>query len=217
MKTAVCLFAYRRPEYLKRSLATHKHLADITYYAFVDYSEMQSEVVDIIKNSNIYDVIIPRAAHMGIEANQISGFSFLFNEGYDAVIALEDDWVLREGAITYLHRELELLQYDKRFFSISGHKGKFSNTQFRCSIWGIWVDRWNKIDWGKMPSNCTYDLYLAAYMKKEKLYCRCSSTKLIKHIGWRGGTHVKWYDIFSVRRILRKYLGWPPYPIYKGE
>jgi len=214
MKIAVCLFAYKRPNYLKRALATHKYLDGLTYYAFIDKSEIQNEIIGIIKDTKLYDMIIPREQHMGIEANHIAGITFLFNNGYDAVIILEDDWILHEETFAYLHRELELLQYDNRFFSVSPYKEKFMALRFRAGIWGIWADRWNKINWSNRPADRTYDVYLSAYIRKEKLYCRCASTQLIKHIGW-GGTHVKWYDFFSVRRILRKYFGWPPFADYK--
>jgi hypothetical protein len=208
LKIACVLFAYKRPRYLKRAIKTHKKIEGIDYFAFIDYSEIQKKIYEIIDEANIYKIIYQWQENKGLNANIIGGINHIFNLGYDAVIVLEDDLLLSDDAYFYLLGEIYALENDERFFSTSCHKGKFGDERFRCWAWAIWRDRWDKIDWSVKPkekNRGSWDVIVNEYMQREKLLCRCSDVQRVKHIGWNG-THYSFLDLFSVRRWLSLFL-----------
>ena len=202
MKIALVLFAYKRPKYLKKALETHIKL-DMSYYAFVDKSEMQKEVVDIIHDSHLYDMIIPRKTHYGLNENIKSGIDFVFQLDYDAVIVLEDDLLLSNDAIFYLMNGLR--EFPGKVQAISCDKGEMED-RFKCWAWGTWKGVWENIDWDLVPkekNRGSWDVIVAENFKQKNWACRCSKWARVKHIGW-SGVHYNYLDLFSVRRLLRK-------------
>ena len=207
MSIAVCLFAYKRPEYLKKAISTHIKLPGVSYYAFVDHSEIQGEIINIIESAGIYDVIIKRYQKYGLNGNIRSGVDFAFEMGKDAVIVLEDDLLLMTDTIFFLKAHLEELEDKKEIFAVASSKGDALNKRFRCWAWGIWKDRWDKIDWSvksEEKNNDSWDIIVNEYMNRAGLFCFCSDKERVKHIGWNG-THVKWFDKFSLRRIYNEW------------
>ena len=197
MNTAVVLFAYQRPEYLKRALKSHTKIDGLDYYAFVDHSDMQKEISDLIDSSGKFDFIIPRNKRYGLNRNIITGLNGLFCS-YDAVIVLEDDLKISYDAIQYLHYKLWDLKDYKHFSSVCLDKGEIFNV-FRCHGWGTWKDRWQAVS-GKIDVNGeSWDVQLQRLWKEMKLHCYASQIQRVKHIG-NNGTHYKWYSKFSARQ-----------------
>ncbi|MCP4394574.1 MAG: hypothetical protein GY804_09955 [Alphaproteobacteria bacterium] len=194
MKIAVILFAYNRPRYLKRALKTHKKIDGLSYYAFVDYSDKQDEVADLIPD---YYQVIKRESHYGLDKNITEGTteSFMF---HDAVIVLEDDLLLKKGALEYLADRLVMFRHRNEFGSVSLFKGKFRNEQFMCLGWGTWKDRWQRFEYIKGEG--TQAQQFDKFHKDNGLYCVCSPKWRVRHI-WGEGTHTRALDIISIRRI----------------
>ena len=181
---AVVIFGYKRKI---------KYLAD---YYFIDYSWKQDKVVKSIGDGQV----IKRPVRYGLNKNIISGINEVF-KFFDIVIVLEDDLILKEGALEFLTDNLIALKDDKRYGSVSCVKGDAKNEAFRCWAWGTWKDRWESIDWTVSPkgkNSDSWDVILDEYFKQAGLYCRCSETDLVKHVGWNG-THYKWYNILLKR------------------
>lgn len=194
MKTAVVLFAYKRPEYLKKALASHTQVDSLDYYAFVDYSEMQDEILDIILQKGLYTVYAEEK-NLGLNKNIITGISVLFRS-YDAVIVLEDDLRISPDAIQYLHYQLWRLRDYKHFSSVCLSKGEIFN-EFRCHGWGTWKDRWQDVVID--IDGESWDIQLQRFWKEKKLYCYASPIQRVKHIG-NSGVHYKWYSQFGIRQ-----------------
>ena len=108
LKIAVCLFAYNRPKYLAKAIRTHKKLDELDYFAFIDYSDMQQEIYDIIKQSGKYDYVLKRRKHRGLNDNITNGIDTVLNFlDYDAVIVLEDDLLIADGGFFDFEHKLE--------------------------------------------------------------------------------------------------------------
>jgi len=204
LKVAVCLFAYNRPKYLKRAIKTHVIPAGLDTYAFVDKSDKQKEVVDIIHSSGLYNVIIPRQEHYGLNRNIKEGIDWVLQD-HDAVIVLEDDLLLGSDAIFYLKSNLEHLRHPN-IYAVSCQEGGGLDKRFRCWAWGTWKDKWDKIDWGLKPkekNRDSWDVIMNENFRVNGWRCYCSEKPRVKHIGW-SGIHYKQLDRFSIRRLWKK-------------
>ncbi len=190
MKTAVILFAYNRPEYLKRAIATHKRHNHLDYFAYIDLSPVQDEIYDIIKESGVYDHIIKRLKHRGLNDNLMTGINLVFNFlNYDAVIVLEDDLLISEDAINYLERKLIALESVPFVGSVSLYKGSTYDKTFKCWGWGTWKNRWNTVEWiiqEHLSNGEVWDVMLNAHFKRVKMKCSCSNIERVQHIGNKG-------------------------------
>ena len=191
MRIAVCLFAYQRPEYLKRALKSHTKI-DADYFAFVDYSDINDEIAMIIFESNKYNVITYRERRFGLNRNIIEGLNTVFCCDYDAVIVLEDDLVISYDALQWLHYQLWKLKDYKHIGSVSLCKGGMLDKDFKCWGWATWKDRWEEVKWNPEDTR-SWDIQLDEYFKSKGLFCYCSPIKRSSHIGNKG-THYKWYS-----------------------
>jgi len=200
MDTAVILFAYNRPHYLKRALKTHKKVAGLKYYAFIDYSNKNIEVMNLITHSGIYDEIILRREHYGLNRNITEGITEVF-EKHDAVIVLEDDLLIKEGGLEWLSGTL----WDYRNENYVGSISLYHNKEQEFQSWGwatyrkIW-DKHKHIEGGRTQAQQFKD-----FQRYNNLICITPNKSKVKHIGWKG-EHFRWLDFFSIRRLWRKYV-----------
>ena len=199
MKIAICLFAYKRPEYLKRALKSHTKI-DADYYAFIDYSDMQNDIFDLIADSRKYDSIICRPVKLGLNNSIIKGITEVLRN-HDAVIVLEDDIVIDYDSLQWLHYQLWKLESYKHIGSVSLCKGGMLDKDFKCWGWATWRDRWERIEWTPEDTR-SWDIQLDEYFKSKNLFCYCSPIKRSSHIG-NAGTHHKWYSKLSIRRLWK--------------
>jgi len=203
MKIAVILFVYNRPKYLRKALKTHKKIEGLDYYAFIDYSEKQSEIMDLVADSRVYDKIYLRLERYGLNRNITEGITQVFRE-YDAVITLEDDLVLSKDTFYFLVNQLLLLEKDKNCGSVSLYKGAEYEEGNKLLVWATWKDRWERYKF--IEGQGSQGVQFWRFHKRNNLYCRCSDKKRVKHIGARG-EHFKWYSKFGIRQYLRR-LKW---------
>lgn len=215
MKLAVILFAYKRPRTLKRIIKSHTKLEGVDYYCFIDHSPMQKLIYEIVESVQLYTVYL-RDTQLGLNANITTGITKIFNQGYDAVIVLEDDLVIDNDALEWLKMRLEFFQGDKRYGAVALSKGDVLNKAFRCWGWGTWKHVWDKINWtlevtdtykNEWDKTHSWDWYMCFWMELNNLYTRCGEKNRVKHIG-HFGVHHKWYSKFGIRRHLRKFKQW---------
>ena len=204
MRIAVVLFAYKRPEYLKKALASHSKIEGVDYIGIVDHSEMFWKISNMIYNSGIYNKHWGWHSNYGLNKSILTGIKETFKEGYDAVIVLEDDIVLKGDALIYLKTYLELLKDVKHIGAVSCKKEPgFLHKGFYCWGWGTWRDRWQSIQDEIDINGKSWDLQVFDLFIKKGLYTYCSPIKRSKHIG-TNGVHHKWYSNLSVRRLWAK-------------
>ena len=192
MNISLALFAYNRPEYLKKALRTHIKL-DMRYYAFVDKSDKQKEIISIIHDSHLYDTVIVRQEHLGLNENIRDGIDFVLDDN-DAVIVLEDDLLLSSDAIFYLMNGL------KENWAVSCDTG---TGEFKCWAWAMRKSMWEEIDWTLKPNEKnrgSWDVIVAENFKQREWFCESPDKPKVKHIGWMG-THYSYLDLFSIRRL----------------
>lgn len=175
MKIALILFAYNRPKYLKKAIKTHVIPAGIDTYAFVDKSDKQGEVVDIIEKSGLYDVIVPRQEHYGLNKNIRDGIGRALLH-HDAVIVLEDDLLLNDDAIIWLSEKL-------KYNPVVSLQQEDSRYPFRCWGWGMWRYVWDDMSW---YSDDSWDVVVNENFKMYGYASFCSDKSRVKHIGAKG-------------------------------
>jgi len=97
----VLIIAYNRIDYLNRlirSLRNQKsYTSDYKLWFVIDYSEIQSEIIECIKNSNLaFEFeIIARDVNYGLKKNVIESVTEIFEKiDSQQLIYLEDDLVL---------------------------------------------------------------------------------------------------------------------------
>ena len=198
MKIALVLFAYNRPKYLKKAIKTHIKIPDISYYAFVDKSDKQKEIIEIIHDSHLYDVVTPRQEHYGLNRNIKEGIDWALRDN-EAVIVLEDDLLLTRDALWWLEESLHFWD------TVSLQKPDWEYP-FRCWGWGMWKSTWESIDWSLRPkekNRGSWDVIVNENFKQKKWYCACPGKPKVKHIGW-SGVHYSYLDLFSIRRLIRR-------------
>lgn len=213
MKLAVILFAYKRQKTLKKVLRTHYKI-DADYFCFVDYSEIQDEVYQIVDSKKLYTIYKKESNELSgaskLNSNITTGITEIFKRGYDACIILEDDILIKIGGLEWLKEQLMIYKQTESIGAISLDKGMIET--FKCWGWGTWKDRWQSIDWNLEPygkyakgwnKTKSWDYYVAFWFDAQGLSTRCHPRGLSKHIGYFG-THFKWYSHFSVRKIIKK-------------
>lgn len=97
-------------------------------------------------------------SHKGLAESVISGVSKIINI-YGKTIVLEDDLEVSHDFLDYMQRGLDFYEKDKKVWSVTGYcpaAMRIPNTYKKHIFlvprasswgWGIWADRWNRIDW----------------------------------------------------------------------
>jgi len=209
MKIAYVMFAFNRTKYLKKCLASLKVEID---YCFVDYSDKQDEVIEMLKKFGVKN-IIPRAFHHGLANNVITGLTYVFHSDYDAVIIIEEDLlILNNYCFTHIENVLR-------------HNPKHVGSVICQFVWATWKDRWQSCVWTYEDPDENFSGFQDGCLK---MYRRAMTGKIdswgarflyhqwksnwieynikevmVKHIG-TFGTNVKFYSNFSVRKAFRK-------------
>lgn len=165
MLAPIVIFAYNRPESLRRlldSLAVSPYYKESEVFIFVDGAHDESEVskvektIDIAKSATI-NVIIS-ATNKGLGPSIISGVTEVIRK-FRKVIVLEDDLRCAPDFLKYMNEGLNALEQDKRICAICGYGLKIKRpSDYKADIylsnrasswgWGTWIDRWKEVDWG---------------------------------------------------------------------
>lgn len=152
----VALFAYNRPDHIRRTLEGLRQNCVPIIYAFCDGSKHQSEnksvneVRNIIRSIDWTQVIITeRDSNWGLARSIVSGINKIL-EKHETVIVIEDDIVVSRGFYKYMCDGLNTYQNDKKVMHISGFlypiEAQLPDTFFynvnSCWGWGTWRRAW---------------------------------------------------------------------------
>ena len=156
----IALFAYQRPEHLRRtleSLAANDLAAASTLFVFSDGARSGADRsrVEAVRGylSTLTGfkevVIIERERNLGLAASIIEGVTRVVGQ-FGRVIVLEDDMVTSPYFLRYMNEALEMYQNEERVISIHGYlypvKARLPETFFLkgadCWGWGTWSRAW---------------------------------------------------------------------------
>ena len=165
------LFVYNRPDHTRRVLQALRdnNLAEKTdFYIFSDAAanenarlkveEVRNFILKVCDEGGFHSVHLKLAEkNLGCRSSVISGVTEVLKKHGKAII-VEDDIMCRKNFLNYMNDALNLFESDSRIWSIGAHTRPFPElndypydiflTYRACSWgWGIWKDRWDKIDW----------------------------------------------------------------------
>jgi hypothetical protein len=168
-KTAVVLFAYKRPHYFRQcveSVRANWGIEDATVIAVLDggRGSTQTRNTNILKAANFPRLqIVARRRHRGIFYNKVSGLMRVFREGYDRVMVVEDDvlvspsylqltgrildWAAREG-----YDDVGMASGNNRFIASRGEKAAYLN-QVVAGNTGLWSYMMLASTWERIRPN----------------------------------------------------------------
>jgi hypothetical protein len=162
---AVAIFAYRRPNHLRRllqSLSENHGIEEFQVYLFIDgpRTEIDFELVqkvtltaeDFSKQLNLHVVSSP--VNLGLATSIRSNVSKLF-EKYDTLIVLEDDLIVSKYFLIFMSNGLRAFAEDPSIAAVSGYsypisdliEGGYILPGGDCWGWATWKDRWEAVNW----------------------------------------------------------------------
>lgn len=173
MDVALAIFAYRRPEKLADlGQAIGSWTGPVCIFCDNDPGddrvavEATRGVAAVIANKH-RGFVVERPYNYGLSRNLTEGISEVLRQ-HEAVIVLEDDIIVRDGALPFFLRALELVKDNKKIFSVSGYHpledfdglpDLFLSRRFLCWGWATWADRWGKIESDIMQRRIPYRHY----------------------------------------------------------
>ncbi len=157
----IILFAYNRPNHIKRSIESllkNKEAGQSDLFVFSDAPKREEDNLKVEKvreylhtvNQFKSVTIIEREFNYGLGKNIIDGVTEIV-EKYGKVIVLEDDLIASPYFLEYMNEALEIYENDDKVISIHGYvypvKGKLPETFFLkgadCLGWGTWKRGWD--------------------------------------------------------------------------
>lgn len=170
MYAPIIVFAYNRPDHLKRTLTAltkNKEAKESDLFIFVDGpksdtgKDKNEAVYTVAKQyeSGFFKKVIIRKSNKnkGLAKSVITGVDEIINQ-YGKVIVTEDDAVCSPAYLAFMNEALDYYEDNAHIWSIGGYtvpikipKEYFSDvlaTQRSSSYaWATWKNRWEKIDW----------------------------------------------------------------------
>ena len=171
MPAPVALFTYNRPKHTKATLEalarnslasqTEVHIFSDGPKTAADRTEVEAVRELLQRVAGFADVhVVVRQNNLGLANSIIQGVSQLLDV-YQHVIVLEDDLITSRHFLSYMNVALDKYRDDPHVFSVTGHTFPSEYLRippdypydtyagYRCSSWswGIWPDRWQRIDW----------------------------------------------------------------------
>lgn len=182
MNICICIAAYNRVDALNRLLQC---LAQIPIYESItidlvlsiDYSNLQNEVEDCIKNFEWVHGktnVVKHSKNIGLKNHILKCGSFSFE--YDCLVLLEDDLIISPFFIPYLIESIKICREDKFIAGISLYsykKNEGDKMDFNCYIdefdnyylqfpssWGLAFtpEQWSKFQSWFFDNDCDYFL-----------------------------------------------------------
>lgn len=172
--TPVALFLYGRPDHTIRTveaLLANTRAADATLIVFCDGPRSPAAAERVAETRRAAHALLDRqdrfAAVEFVERDENRGLSRSIVEGIDAVVerfgravVVEDDLVTSPHFLAYMIAALDRYENEPAVFTISGYAPGAATVpipaDYECDAyfnprnsawgWGIWRDRWRKID-----------------------------------------------------------------------
>ena len=173
MSVPVVLFAFNRPEALRRTLqalSANDLASETPLFIFLDGPRREA---DIEKVQAVQDIcaqahgflsleVISSSENRGLANSVIQGVGRVL-ASYDSVIVLEDDLVTHPGFLSFMNAGLERYREESAVFSVCGYSSEvrlpagYAFDGYFCPRsaswgWATWRDRWQSVDWTPTPS-----------------------------------------------------------------
>ncbi len=177
MKAPIIVFAYNRPDHLRKTLiwlAANKHASESPLYVYCDGPKANATPDQLQKVQTARAVvrelavvpafaevtIVEKEENSGLGISIITGVTEVINKHGRAII-LEDDLETSPLFLDYMNRCLDHYENRKTVFSISGlsrpHPERFYPQDYPYDVyvspyhhptgWATWADRWCQVDW----------------------------------------------------------------------
>jgi len=159
----VCLFAYARPEHLRRTLECLRENQVPLIYAFgdgpktPDTRDAVSEVRSILHSLDWCDVVLhERAENWGLGRSIVAGVGEVLSR-HDMVLVFEDDLICVPGSYQYLTAAMRYYRDHSNVMSVTGwthprviprdvaHQPYFDG-RAECWVWGTWARAWQGME-----------------------------------------------------------------------
>lgn len=161
MQISVLLFVYNRSYHTKKVIESLKENTLLPQKIFIfqdglkvgENAEEWEKVNILVNNIDWCDKsIIVSKNNKGLANSIVSGIDYVFKEGYDAVIILEDDCVTAPNYIRFMTQCFEKYADKEKIYSVSGYSWPIKLSQKDSDIyfcgrtcswgWGTWKNRW---------------------------------------------------------------------------
>lgn len=174
MLAPIIVFAYNRPEHLRKTLtwlSQNEHADESVLYIYCDGAKDNASPEQLEKVLAAREVarskqwckevhIVESEKNKGLGTSIISGVTEIVNQ-YGKVIVLEDDLQTSPLFLDYMNKCLDHYETRKTVFSISGlsrpHPERFYPADYPYDVyvslthhptgWATWEDRWKQVDW----------------------------------------------------------------------
>jgi hypothetical protein len=159
----VVLFAYARPDHLRKTLACLRENNIPLLYAFADGPRTPDVTYRVTEVRNILHAIdwcevqlVERSENLGLGKSILAGVTEVF-EKHDAIIVFEDDLICVPGTYQYLCTAMEHYKDDPRVMSVTGFNypgdtphgitdQPYFDGRAECWVWGAWSRAWDGMD-----------------------------------------------------------------------
>ena len=159
----VCLFAYARPEHLRRTLACLRENQVPLIYAFSDgpktpdARDAVSEVRAILRSLDWCDVVLhERAENWGLGRSILAGVGEVLRR-HDMVLVFEDDLICVPGSYHYLVAAMRYYRDHSNVMSVTGWTHPrvtpsdvagqpYFDGRAECWVWGTWAQAWQGME-----------------------------------------------------------------------
>jgi len=160
----VALFAYKRPEHLRRTIEALKQnpgFSESPVHAFFDGPRRAEERRAVEQTRELARALLPahtvfveRERNFGLRRSIVEGVTTLTRD-YGRVIVVEDDLVVAKNFLQFMNAGLERYQDEPSVMQVSGHifpvpLGSGSDSLFLPFTttwgWGTWARAWRNFD-----------------------------------------------------------------------
>ena len=159
----VVLFAYARPDHLKRTLASlHENRVPLIY-AFSDGPNTHDvmprvhAVREVLQQVNWCEIhVVEREENLGLGTSVLTGVNEVFQK-HNAIIVFEDDLICVPGTYKYLCAALEHYKDTPNVMSVTGWTHPLTTPaniidqpyfdgRTECLVWGTWKRAWQGME-----------------------------------------------------------------------
>jgi hypothetical protein len=160
----VALFAYKRPEHLRRTIEALKQnpgFSESPIHIFFDGPRKAAELPAIKQTRDVARALLPahavfveREQNFGLRRSIVEGVTELTRD-YGRVIVVEDDLVMAKNFLQFMNAALDRYEHEPSVMQISGHMFPVSLASRTDSFflpftttwgWGTWRRAWRKFD-----------------------------------------------------------------------
>lgn len=220
MKKHLTFTAYNRPSYIQSVIESWnavRGLQEIEASFYIEPSEFQNEIADIVFELNTTTTTVTHNELQGVLTNPWGALNDAFEAGAEFVILAEDDVIVSQDALEFFdwaateYQTAHSLLAINAFSSLGSGKDNqvYTDMSFSPLVWGTWRDRWEETlrdSWDKDYSTGNPDGSEAGWDWNINRIIQDNNLRVLRpvnsrsdHIGEYGGTHMT-PDLFSGSR-----------------